>query len=87
MSIKELLELADFIKEEPPKSAPKKYRALAYVNRCLDVVADGIENDDWDMVAQFIAENLSGGYTVVLTDNETGENKTMYPENLITGEI
>ena len=85
MSMEELLTLASLIKEAAPKPPPKKYRAIAYVNRCLDVVADGIENDDWDTIAQFIAENLSGGYTVVLTDNTTGEVKTMYPEDLITG--
>lgn len=85
MSMEELLELAKLIREEPPKPPPKKYRAIAYVDRCLNMACDGIENDNWDIVAQFIAENLSGGYTVVLTNNTTGEVKTMYPEDLITG--
>ena len=85
MSIEQLIELAESIKDESPKLPPKKYRALAYANRSLDVAADGIENDDWDIIAQFIAENLSGKYTVVVTDNTTGESKTFYPENLITG--
>lgn len=85
MSVEDLLELADLINEEPPKPPPKKYRALAYVDRCLSMVGDGIENDDWDTIAQFIAENLSGGYTVVVTDNDTKETKTLYPEDLITG--
>jgi hypothetical protein len=86
MSVEDLLVLAELINEEPPKPPPKKYRALAYVDRCLSMVGDGIENDNWDAIAQFIAENLSGGYTVVVTDNRTEETKTLYPEDLITGE-
>ena len=85
MSIEELLILSDFINKEAPKPQPKKYRAIAYVERCLNTACDGIENDDFDIIGQFIAENLSGGYTVVLTDNTTGEVKTMHPEDLITG--
>lgn len=85
MSVKDLLELTELINNTAPKLTPKKYRAIAYADRGLKVVADGIENDNWDIIAQFIVENLSGGYTVVLTDNTTGEVKTMYPEDLITG--
>lgn len=85
MSVEDILELAELIKKSAPKLPPKKYRAIAYADRCLKVVADGIENDDWDIVAQFVADNLSGGYTIVITDNTTGEVKTLYPEDLITG--
>lgn len=80
MTLEELLAMP---KEEPKKLPPKKYRAISYADRCLSMVADGVENDNWDIVAQFIAENLSGGYTVVLTNNATEEVKTLYPENLI----
>ena len=86
MSIEKVLVIVDLINKAPPQPPPKKYRALAYVHPCLDVVADGIENDNWDLIANFIGRNLSGGYTVVLTNNTTGEVKTFYPENLITGE-
>lgn len=86
MSIEQLMELAESIKDEPPKLPPKKYKAIAYTDRCLSMAVDGIENDNWDIIAQFIAENLSGKYTVVVTDNTTGESKTFYPENLIAGD-
>ena len=85
MSMEELMELADSIKEEPPKLPPKKYKATAYNDRCISMACDGIESDDWDIIGQFIAYNLSDGCTVVLTDNTTGEVKTLYPEDLITG--
>lgn len=85
MSIEELLILADIINKEAPKPQTKKYRAIAYIDRSLNTACDGIENDDLDVIGQFIAENLSSKHTVVMTDNATGESKTMYPEDLITG--
>lgn len=79
-------ELLDLIATEKPKPIPpKKYKAIAYVDRCLHQVVDGIDNDDWDMIADFIASNLAEGSTVVITDNTTNESKTFYPENLLKG--
>jgi hypothetical protein len=85
MKLEELLILME--EDKPKPMPPKKYRAIAYVDRCLHQVSDGIENDDWDLIADFIGRSLSEGSTVVITDNTTNETKTLYPENLIEGGI
>jgi hypothetical protein len=43
-------------------------------------VVSAIETDIWSEVEEFVADSLENGYSVRLTDNETGDYKWGYPE-------
>ena len=87
MKIDELLALADSIKESAPKPPPKKYKLIAYAERCMKSVVDGRETDYWSQVEEFVWTNTELGYTCELINTETGNHKYSYPEDPNTGEI
>ena len=78
MTLEELLAIP---KEEPPKLPPKKYKLIAYADRCMKSVVDGRETDDWRQVEEFVWTNTRLGYTCELINTETGNHKYSYPDS------
>ena len=79
MSLAELLELAEA--EKPKPIPPKKYKLIAYVERCLKGIVDGRDTDDWAQVEEFVWENCQAGYTCEIIYTETGVRKYAHPDN------
>lgn len=77
----DILKLAELIADEPHEIKPKKYRAVAYVERCLRGAMDGIDTDDVAILDEFIWENCQHGFTCEVFYTETDSRKTFYPEN------
>lgn len=78
-----LMELADFITEKEP-SLQKKYKATAYLERCLRGAMDGIDTDDKSLLDEFVWENCQAGYTCEVICTKTGSRKVYYAEKFTT---
>ena len=77
----DILKLAEFITDESQEIKPKKYKATAYLERCLRGAMDGIDTNSWSQIDEFVWENCQAGFTCEIINNETGERKYAYPEN------
>lgn len=77
----DILKLAELITDEPHETKPKKYRAVAYIQRCLRGAMDGIETNDAAILNDFIWENCQQGFTCEVFYTETGNRKVFYAEN------
>lgn len=82
MTLEEILKLAEEEKTKP--IAPKKYKVIAYVERCLRGVIDGIDTDDEAVLDDFIWKNCQDGYTCEVLYHETGNRKVFYAEKFTT---
>ena len=80
----DLLKLAELITDEPHEIKPKKYKATAYIERCLRGAMDGIDTDDEALLDEFVWENCQEGFTCEVIYNETGERKVFYAEKFTT---
>ena len=83
----DILKLAELITDEPQKIKPKKYKATAYIERCLRGAMDGIDTDDEALLDDFIWENCQEGYTCEVIYNETGKRKIFHGEKFTTETI
>lgn len=77
----DLMKLAELITNEPQEIKPKKYKATAYLERCLRGAIDGLDTDDKAILDDFIWENCQRGYTCEVIYTETGDRKVFYAEN------
>ena len=78
------MKLAEFITDEPQKIKPKKYKATAYLERCLRGAMDGIDTDDEALLDEFVWKNCQEGLTCEVIYNETGKRKVYYAEKFTT---
>lgn len=79
MTLEELMIIAE--EDKPKKLPPKKYKLIAYMERCLRGIIDGKETDDWSQVEEFIWENCQAGHTCEIINTETGIRKYAYPDS------
>jgi len=77
------MELADFIADEVP-IPQKKYKATAYLERCLRGAIDGIDTDDKAMIDEFVWENCQAGHTCEVLYVETGKRRVFYGDKFTT---
>lgn len=77
----DILKLAELITDEPHEIKPKKYKATAYIERCLRGAMDGIDTDDEALLDEFVWENCQNGHTCEVIYTETGNRKVYYAEN------
>ena len=80
----DILKLAELITDEPPKFKPKKYKGIAYVERCLRGAIDGIDTDDEAKLDEFVWKNCQQGLTCEVIYTKTGNRKVFYAENFTT---
>lgn len=78
------LEQAIALMEESMPVLTKKYKAVAYLERCLRGAVDGIDTDDEALLDEFVWENCQNGHTCEVIHNETGERKVFYAEKFTT---
>ena len=83
----DLMKLAELITDEPQEIKPKKYKATAYIERCLRGAMDGIDTDDKSLLDEFVWENCQEGFTCEVIYNETGKRKVFYGEKFTTETI
>ena len=76
----DLMKLAELITDEPQEAKQKKYRATAYVDRCMHCAIDGIDTDDYTDILDFVWDNCQKGLCCEIINHETGERKHAYPE-------
>lgn len=76
----DILKLAELITDEPQEIKPKKYKATAYLERCLRGAMDGIDTDDEALLDDFVWESCQAGYTCEVIYNETGNRRVFYGE-------
>lgn len=79
-----LEEAMALVLEEPKQAEPKKYKATAYIERCLRGAIDGIDTDDEALLDEFVWSNCQNGYTCEVFHNETGGRKVYYAEKFTT---
>jgi hypothetical protein len=79
-----LEEAMALIVEEPKQIKPKKFKATAYLERCLRGAMDGIDTDDEALLDEFVWSNCQSGYTCEILYAETGERKVFYAEKFTT---
>lgn len=79
-----LEEAMALIAEESKQTEPKKYKATAYLERCLRGAMDGIDTDDETLLEEFIWSNCQAGHTCEVIHNETGSRKVYYAEKFTT---
>ena len=79
MNIKELLALAT---EEPKKIKPRKYKAIAYNERCLRGAIDGIDTNNESDLVDFVWASLMQGLTCEVFYNDTNKRMVFYAEDL-----
>lgn len=77
----DILKLAELITDEPHEIKPKKYKATAYLERCLRGAMDGIDTDEESLLDEFVWRNCQQGLTCEIINNETGERRYTYPDN------
>ena len=77
----DILKLAELITDEPQPTYQRKFKATAYVERCLRGAIDGIDTDDYTAILDFVWANCQAGLACEIIDNETGERKYAYPED------
>ena len=80
----DILKLAELITDEPQEIHQKKFKATAYIERCLRGAMDSIDTDDEALLDDFIWENCQEGFTCEVTYNETGKHKVFYGEKFTT---
>lgn len=80
----DILKLAELITDEPKEIKSKKYKATAYLERCLRGAMDGIDTDDEAMLDEFVWKNCQQGLTCEVIYNETGNRKVYYAEKFTT---
>ena len=80
----DILKLAELITDEPQEIKPKKYKATAYLERCLRGAMDGIDTDDEAMLDEFVWKNCQIGLTCEVIYAETGERKIFHAEKFTT---
>lgn len=73
--------------EEPQQTKTPKYKAIAYIERCLRGAMDGIDTDDEALLDEFVWSNCQNGFTCEVTYNETGRHKVFYSEQFTTETI
>lgn len=78
------LEQAMALMEESKPALTKKYKATAYLERCLRGAMDGIDTDDETLLEEFIWSNCQAGHTCEVIHNETGSRKVYYAEQFTT---
>lgn len=78
----DLMELAEFIAEKPPAIKPKKYKVIAYIQRCLREAVDGIDTDDIVKLRDCVWNNCKYGYTCEVIYNETDKRKIFRPDKV-----
>lgn len=79
-----LEEAMALVNEKPKQTEPKKYKATAYLERCLRGAMDGINTDDEALLDEFVWSNCQSGYTCEVIYAETGERKVFYAEKFTT---
>ena len=77
----DILKLAELITDEPRETKSKKYKATAYIERCLRGAMDGIDTDDEALLDEFVWNNCQQGLTCEVFYAETGNRKVFYAEN------
>lgn len=70
--------------KEPKQTESKKFKATAYVERCLRGAMDGIDTDDEALLDEFVWNNCQAGLTCEVVYNETDERKVFYAEKFTT---
>lgn len=70
--------------KEPKQTELKKYKATAYLERCLRGAMDGIDTDDEALLDEFVWSNCQNGHTCEVIHNETGSRKVYYAEKFTT---
>ena len=83
----DIFKLAELITDEPQEIKPKKFKATAYLERCLRGARDGIDTDDEAILDDFVWENCQSGLTCEVVYTETGDRKVFYAENFTTETI
>jgi hypothetical protein len=76
----DILKLAELITDEPQEIKSKKYKATAYLERCLRGAMDGIDTDDEALLDEFVWKNCQEGLTCEVIYNETGNRRVFYGE-------
>lgn len=77
-----LEEIMAIMPEEPKPIKPKKYKATAYLERCLRSAVDGIDTDNESDIIDFVWSSLIQGLTCEVFYNETGKRMAFYTEDL-----
>lgn len=77
----DLWKLAELITDEPKETKTRRYKATAYLERCLRGAMDGIDTNDWSQIDDFVWKNCQQGLTCEIINNETGERRYAYPDN------
>ena len=80
MTLEEMMALAT---EKPKKVQLKKFKATAYEDRSHKFAIDGLDSDEWQMIAEFLVDGLAKGYCVEICNNVTEGRKSFYPEDLL----
>ena len=68
--------------EEPKPIKPKKYKATAYLERCLRSAVDGIDTDNESDLIDFVWENCQQGLVCEVFYNEAGKRMAFYAEDI-----
>ena len=79
-TLEELLLMTD----EPAPPKPPKYKATAYLERCLRGAIDGIDTNDEALLDDFVWHNCQNGFTCEVIYNETGKRRVFYSEQFTT---
>lgn len=77
-------EAITLISEEPKEIKPKKYKVIAYLERCLRGAMDGIDTNDEALLDEFVWKNCQAGLTCEVIYSETGNRKVFYAEKFTT---
>lgn len=79
-----LEEAMELVIDEPKEIKPAKFKATAYLERCLRGAMDGIDTDDEALLDDFVWENCQAGYTCEVIYSETGKRRVFYGEKFTT---
>lgn len=82
-----LEEAMTLVIEDTKPIKPNKFKATAYIERCLRGAIDGINTDDEALLDEFVWSNCQSGYTCEVTYNETDERRVFYAEKFTTETI
>ena len=66
--------------DEPKETKTTKYKAIAYLERCLRGAIDGLDTDDEAILNEFVQTNCQLGLTCEVIDVEVGARRVFYAE-------
>lgn len=78
MNLQTLIELCP---DKPRAIKSKKYKATAYLERCLHSAVDGIDTDNESDLIDFVWENCNQGLVCEVLYIETGKRTAFYAED------